>query len=151
MLSTRMPVSASRMVARAPLSLIRSSIAAIPPSSAQSGSSVRSDVLDAMYGYASHSTSSFSARAASISASASREAHCGDPQRAVTDEVRDVQREPAGVESVEIVAERAPREVHARRHVEREAAQVIDELGGDGRRREAAVADDFGGHTLADL
>ena len=71
MLSVLVVVSASRMRARPPGSWRRLSISATPPSRAQSGNSVRSDVLDAVYGYASARTSSPSARAASMSCSAS--------------------------------------------------------------------------------
>src|SRR6266545_3463652 len=60
-----------RMRARTSGSARRVSMASIPPSRAQSGRSVRSVVLDAVYGYTSAMTSSPSARAASTSSSAS--------------------------------------------------------------------------------
>ena len=63
--------SSRRTRARSVGSARRLSIASIPPSRTQSGKSVRSVVLDAVYGYTSAITSRPSSRAASISSSAS--------------------------------------------------------------------------------
>ena len=69
----------------------------------------------------------------------------------MADEVHDVERGAVGVEGAQVVAEARPLERHPLRHVEREATELLAELGGHRSRREAAVADHLGGHALADL
>ena len=80
-----------------------------------------------------------------------REAHRGQAQRAVTDELDDVHRYPFVAVPAEVVRHRSPREVHAGRQGEGEAAHLLAELVGDGRGGESAIADHLGGDALADL
>jgi len=82
---------------------------------------------------------------------ATREAHRGDAEGAVADELHDVDRRALGVERFQVLADRLPLEVHALGHVEGEAAQLLEKLRGRGSRGEAAVTDDLGRHALADL
>ena len=80
-----------------------------------------------------------------------REAHRGDAERAVADELHDVHGRAVGVERVEVLTDRAPAKVHAARQVEGEALEIVEVLVADGRRRETTVADYLGRHALADL
>ena len=80
-----------------------------------------------------------------------REAHGGQPQRPVADELGHVQRDALALVTRQVVADGIPREIHARRHVEGEALHLAPVLVRDRGRREAAVADHLRGHALADL
>src|SRR5215467_10263520 len=82
---------------------------------------------------------------------AAREAHRRDPHGAVADQLDHVERGAARVERPQVVADRAPAKVHRGRNMKREPSKILEELRRHGRRREAAVADDLGGHTLAHL
>ncbi len=82
---------------------------------------------------------------------AAREAHGGQAQRAVADELRHVERDALPLVAREVLADRLPREVHARGQVEGEALHLGAELIRDRGGGEAAVADHLGGDALADL
>src|SRR6266849_4252047 len=78
-------------------------------------------------------------------------AHGGQPQGAVTDQLRDVEGESFVLVAAKEVLDRAPGEVHAGRNVEGEAPHILPELGGHGSGREPAIAHYLRGDTLADL
>ena len=80
-----------------------------------------------------------------------REAHRGQAQGPVADEMHHVHGHALVAVAAQVVAHGSPGEIHARRRVEREAPHLRAELVGHRRRREAAIAHDLGGHALADL
>src|SRR5881628_1424773 len=59
---------------------------------------------------------------------APRETHRGNAQRAVADELDDVDRRPAGIEGVEILTDRAPAKVQAARQIRGEALEIVEVL-----------------------
>jgi hypothetical protein len=69
----------------------------------------------------------------------------------VADEVNHVEAEAFAIESAEVIAERAPAEVHAAWNAEGELSQVLEELGGRRSWREAAVPHHLDGHALPNL
>src|SRR3989442_12552472 len=79
------------------------------------------------------------------------EPHGGDAERVETDQLDNIDRGAVGIEGVQILAGLAPAEIHVPWEVEGESLQVVEVLGGDRGRGEAAVADDLRRHALADL